>query len=427
MDNNATIGIDLGTSGCRAIAIDDAGNIIAASRQLFDPKLLHSTEHNPDYHWQTVKTVLANVIRQIRAFNIEAICVDATSGSILITSKQGQPLTPLLMYNHAVAVEQSQLIHHVAPAASGAHGATSGLAKLLYLQQNNHITTNTYLMHQSDWITFNLGSSIGITDENNALKTGYDPIQRCWPEWISSLDIKTALPEVVTSGTVIGQLSVDLCNEFQLSNQPDIIAGTTDSIAALIATGSTYIGNAVTSLGSSLVVKLISDKPVFIPEQGVYSHRLGNKWLVGGASNTGGAVLAHYFSPSQLQQLSEQIDLSKKTAVNYYPLLTKGERFPINDPNKPGILTPRPKSDIDFLHGLLDGMARIEQLAYHCLEQAGASPLTSITTVGGGSVNTTWQAIRQHYINVPFITPEHTEAAYGSAQIARGYLSTFKD
>ncbi|MDF1588481.1 MAG: FGGY-family carbohydrate kinase [Gammaproteobacteria bacterium] len=427
MIRNATIGIDLGTSGCRAIVIDDAGNIIATSRQLFDPQQINSTEQNPDYHWQTVKTVLANVIRQIHGFKIEAICVDATSGSVVVASKKGKALTPLLMYNDSRAVKQSQLIKIIAPAHSAAHGATSGLAKLLYLNTHHQFTTDTVLMHQADWINAKLGAHIGITDENNALKTGYDPIERCWPHWISTLHLKPAFPTVVPSGSVIGQLSPTLVDEFQLTNQPNLIAGTTDSIAALIATNSSYIGNAVTSLGSSLVVKLISDSPVFIPEQGVYSHRLGNKWLVGGASNTGGAVLAHYFSSSQLQQLSEQIDLSKKPAVNYYPLLTNGERFPINDPDKPGILSPRPKSDIDFLHGLLDGMARIEQLAYQCLEQAGASPLTSITTVGGGSINTTWQAIRQHYINVPFLTAEHTEAAYGSAQIARGYLSTFKD
>ncbi len=427
MNNNACIGIDLGTSGCRAIAIDDDGNIIASSTQMFELSQINSAEQNPDYHWQLVKTVLADVINQSSTFNIQAICVDATSGSILITSKQGHALTPILMYNHANAVEQSQLINAIAPPTSGAHGVSSGLAKLLYLEQHTHFTTDTVLMHQVDWINFNLGSSIGITDQNNALKTGYDPIEQRWPDWITSLDIKTCLPEVVAPGTVIGQLSDQLCHEFQLNYKPNIVAGTTDSIAALIATACTTSGNAVTSLGSTLVVKLISDNPVFIPEQGVYSHRLGNKWLVGGASNTGGAVLAHYFSPTQLQTLSKQIDLSNKPNVTYYPLLTKGERFPINDPEKQGILKPRPQSDVAFLHALLDGMARIEQLAYQCLEQAGASPLTSITTVGGGSINKAWQTIRQQYINVPFITAQHTEAAYGAAQIASGYLSTFKD
>jgi xylulokinase len=175
----------------------------------------------------------------------------------------------------------------------------------------------------------------------------------------------------------------------------------------------------VTSLGSTLVVKLISDKPLFIPDQGVYSHRLADKWLVGGASNTGGAVLKHYFDKQQLESLSEEIILDS-TPADYYPLLTAGERFPINNPNLQARLTPRPENDAEFLHGMLAGIAKIEQQTYQALQQAGASPLTSIRTIGGGSINRTWQTIRQQHITVPFITPQNTEAAYGTALLARG-------
>jgi sugar (pentulose or hexulose) kinase len=166
-------------------------------------------------------------------------------------------------------------------------------------------------------------------------------------------------------------------------------------------------------------VKLISDKPLFIPEQGIYSHRLADKWLVGGASNTGGSVLKYYFDNQQLKRLSEQITFNDKPA-DYYPLLTVGERFPTNDPNLQPRLTPRSENDAEFLYGMLAGIAKIEQQAYDCLQQAGTTPITSIRTVGGGAENKVWQAIRQRHIAVPFITPKHTEAAYGAALLAKG-------
>ena len=421
MNSDAYIGIDLGTSGCRVIAINKQQNIIAHGQLALDvgspsPPL---TEQEPAYHWQLVKQALSDVIDQCRNFTIKAIAVDATSGSILLTNRRGQPISPILMYNDARAVKQSEQIAKVAPSQSGAHGATSGLAKLLYLQQHNQLPTGTKLLHQADWINFNLGAPLGITDENNALKTGYDPIERCWPQWIDQVSNTALLPEVVPPGTVIAQLSQQLCQDFNLATPPNIVAGTTDSIAALLATGANKLGDAVTSLGSTLVVKLISDKPLFLPEQGVYSHRLADKWLIGGASNTGGAVLKHYFNEIQLQQLSEQISLNDATP-DYYPLLAVGERFPTYDPNLQPKLSPRPNNDVVFLHGMLDGMAKIEQQAYHCLQQAGATPLISIRTVGGGAVNHVWQTIRQQHIAVPFITPEHTEAAYGTACLAQG-------
>lgn len=421
MNGDAYIGIDLGTSGCRVIAIDDQHNIVASGQLALDIGSSFPTlsEQDPAYHWQVVKQVLSDVIKQCQSYTIKAIAVDATSGSILIIDQHGQPISPIVMYNDARAFRESEQIASVAPSQSGAHGATSGLAKLLYFQQHNQLLADAKLLHQTDWINFNLGAPLGITDENNALKTGYDPVERCWPQWIDTISDVSLLPEVVAPGTVIAQLSDQLCQDFNLATAPDIVAGTTDSIAALLATGANNIGDAVTSLGSTLVVKLISDKPLFLPEQGVYSHRIADKWLVGGASNTGGAVLKHYFSQLELQQLSEQISLNE-IVPDFYPLLSAGERFPINAPNMQPRLSPRPKDDVVFLHAMLDGMATIEQQAYQCLEQAGATPLTSIRTVGGGAVNLTWQTIRQRHIPVPFITPEHTEAAYGAARVAQG-------
>jgi len=413
------IGIDLGTSGCRVIAIDQHQQIVASHQQAISQT---GTEQDPKTHWQTVKQVLSHVIKQCDGLTILAITVDATSGSVMMTNQYGRPLTPMLMYHDNRALEQSQDISHYAPPESGAQGPTSGLAKLCYFQQQP-LQAESLLVHQADWINFNLGAPLGITDENNALKTGYDPIKRCWPQWLTHVTNTKYLPEVVPVGKKIGQLSKDLCQEFQLTHQPNIIAGTTDSIAAVIATGINEVGQAVTSLGSTLVVKLISEQPVFVAEQGIYSHRLANLWLMGGASNTGGAVLRHFFNDHALEQLSNQIDLAAPT-LDYYPLLTAGERFPVNDPTLKPRLTPRPESDVTFCHSLLQSIANIEQLAYQALEAAGTFAATAVYTVGGGSKNSVWQTIRQQTLKIPVLIPNHTEAAYGSALIAQGYIDS---
>jgi len=77
----------------------------------------------------------------------------------------------------------------------------------------------------------------------------------------------------------------------------------------------------------------------------------GDGWLVGGASNTGGAVLRKYFTDQQLAALTARIDLSRPTGLDYYPLVTAGERFPVNDPALAPRLEPRPADDAVFLQG----------------------------------------------------------------------------
>lgn len=85
-------------------------------------------------------------------------------------------------------------------------------------------------------------------------------------------------------------------------------------------------------MGSTLAIKLLSTSRIEDARFGVYSHRLDDKWLVGGASNTGGAVLRQIFTDEQLEKLSEQINPMEASPLDYYPLHAVGERFPVADP-----------------------------------------------------------------------------------------------
>lgn len=76
-------------------------------------------------------------------------------------------------------------------------------------------------------------------------------------------------------------------------------------------------------------------------------------WLVGGASNTGGEALKSFFSAAELAELSKEVDTAVASPLEYYPLPagTTGERFPVSDPHKEPVVSPRPDSDVQFLHG----------------------------------------------------------------------------
>lgn len=420
---NSYIGIDLGTSGCRAISIDNNGRILASQPSPY-PASLSASEQDPQQLWQHVKSCLQSLIQQLDSPDIAAISVDATSGSVMLANNHGEPLSPLLLYNDTRARREAELIQRVAPATAAVHGISSGLAKLLWLQAHTAEADKSRLLHQADWINFKLGAELGVSDCNNALKTGYDCESQSWPDW-AGFDIRPALPRVVEAGTRIGQMSVALLQTLGLNNQPLIRAGTTDSTAAFIATGASKPGDAVTVLGSTLVLKLLAGKPVCDPQHGVYSHRLGDLWLIGGASNTGGRVLRHFFSEAELETLSHQIDLFQ-SAPDYYPLLEPGERFPVADPDLQPRLSPRPQDNALFLYGLLKAMAGIEQQGYQLLTALSGSALSSIKTSGGGSCNRIWHTIRQLYFSVPVTTAAHADAAYGAALIARDGLAQFK-
>jgi sugar (pentulose or hexulose) kinase len=275
------------------------------------------------------------------------------------------------------------------------------------------------ILHQADWIAGLLSGRFDVSDENNALKTGYDPRTRKWPDWIKDSGIDPALlPEIVPAGERTGTITADIAERFGLPDNAAIVAGTTDGCAAFLASGASDAGDGVTSLGTTLTIKLLSTKPVYAPQYGIYSHRIGDRWLAGGASNSGGRALAEHFSKEDVARLTPQLKPDQPTGLDYYPLAKPGERFPISDPNYEPRFTPRPDDEVRFLQAILEGIANIESLAYTRLAELGATPLETLRGVGRGSRNEAWTEIREKKLAVKFLPAESDEAAVGAAVLA---------
>jgi sugar (pentulose or hexulose) kinase len=346
---------------------------------------------------------------------------------VLIIDEEGNPQSPALMYNDARAKSQAHAVEKIAPRHSAAQGTSSTLAKVLWLKAQGFFNSNAGVCHQADWILGQLSGQFHISDVNNSLKLGYDPIAKQWPNWLDNVGVsEKQLPKVVNPGTKVGSLKPELCQRFNLPASTEIIAGTTDSTAAVIASGATQIGEAVTCLGSTLVLKVLCEQPVFAPEYGIYSQPLLDKWLVGGASNSGGAVLLKYFTQSQLQQMTPLLNPDHATGLDYYPLTQRGERFPVNDSEMAPRLSPRPDSDVEFFQAMLEGMAHIEKRGYDLLCLLGVPYPIKVYTNGGGAVNEPWRRLRESTLQIPVVNARNVQAAYGAALVAlRSFQSVF--
>ncbi len=420
------LGIDIGTSGCRATLINDAGDIVANTQTplpVSRSPCPHCREQSPPDWWTATTRVIGHITASVDG-DIDAIAVDGTSATLLLTDPAGDPLGPALMYDDARATQEAQRIAASAPADSAASGPTSALAKLLHLIAYTRPPPGTRALHQADWIVGRLLGRFDFSDENNVLKLGYDVIHRTWPDWVTTLlSSQVDLPTVTPVGTVLGPVQASVAERVGLSPETLVISGMTDSNAAALAAGARHPGEAVTSLGTTLVVKVVAEHPVTSAQLGVYSHRIGDLWLAGGASNSGGAVLRHFFNDAQLVELSRAIDPDSDTGLDYYPLLQPGERFPLSDPTLAPRLNPRPDDDRRFLQGLLEGMARIEAAGYRELAKLGAPYPTIVFSSGGGASNAAWQRIRERHLGVPVCQAPQLQAAYGSALIARDAVS----
>lgn len=407
------LGIDFGTSGARACVITADGKLVAEQR------LAHPTVADNDLpaSWRaTLFQLILAFPRDIRA-RIAAIAIDGTSSTVVLCDRALQPVLAPLWYHDCRAGLQAQQLARLAGSSHVTASASSSLAKMLWFATQPGHERARYLLHQADWLAAQL-NGVACSDYHNALKLGYDPADCIYPDWLLALSQSGWLPRVQAPGSDIAPLIPAVAEQLGLPAGCMVRAGTTDSMAAFMATGVNEPGGGVTSLGSTLVLKLVSPVRIDQAEHGIYSHRYGPYWLVGGASNSGGAVLAHYFSAAEIEQLSQQIDPQEDSQLDYYPLPKAGERFPCNDPHLAPRLLPVPENRAEFLHGILQGIARIEATGYALLQRHGAPKLKYVVSTGGGSRNAVFSSMRQRILGVPVSRSVYEEAAYGSALLA---------
>ncbi|KAG5185185.1 carbohydrate kinase [Tribonema minus] len=433
-----SIGFDYGTSGARAVVIDSATKTV---QHVADVKWTAEEGYDSPQAWLSAAAALLDDVPAAAKARMARICVSGTSASCLLVERS-DPLAVTrgpAMYNYntlrespAAAAAAAAALERVAPPLHTTLSGTSALMKLLTWHAEAPLGAHEALAHQADYVSAYMRGGAGaeiVTDWNNALKTGFDVEQLRWPDWLRGLHggaAAAAVPRVVRPGAVTGAVGAAFARRHGLPPRCEVAAGTTDSIAAFLAAdgssgGGGGAGHAVTSLGSTLALKLLSATRVEDASRGVYSHRLGDgMWLVGGASNTGCAVFRQLgFSDAELAELSA--DMSESTGEElgevYYPLAgQQGERFPFNDPDMKAILEPVPASRGEYLAGLLQSLARVEAEGYALLHELGALPaLAAVATAGGGANNGAWSAMRARRLGVPVTAARNGDAAYGVA------------
>ncbi|MEM9137384.1 MAG: FGGY-family carbohydrate kinase [Cyanobacteria bacterium P01_F01_bin.42] len=408
------VGIDFGTSGARLMVIDARKHI------RFETAIAFASEDatSPKVWRDSLFNLLGAIPPRLKT-TVERIAIDGTSATVMICDPDGSPLAPPQMYCDRGRPEVLEQLGQIAPSNHIVLSLSSSLCKYLSWASDKFFEQAHLLLHQADWLAAQLHGQWGVSDYHNSLKLGFDPLRLQYPDWFSQILDCSKLPKPLKPGARVNTVRQWVAKELDLPTTAEICAGTTDSIAAFLASGACRIGDAVTSLGSTIALKLLSERRVDSLVHGVYSHWFGkDRWLVGGASNAGGAVLSQLFAPAELEELSREVNWSRPVAHSYVPLTKTGERFPINDSNLEPCLEPRPDSSAEFLQGILTSLTQVEFTGYECLVELGASPIQQIFTAGGGTRNLGWMEWRKTQANVPVVLSEQPEAAYGAALLA---------
>ncbi|WP_187764726.1 FGGY-family carbohydrate kinase [Saccharopolyspora spinosa] len=422
------VGVDVATANVRVQVHDPAGAVVAsASRPLPQPVRSPSgrSEQDATTWWPAVRDCLAECTTALGAHRTEIrlLSISATSGTVVPVDGDGHPLTAALMYDDRRAEAEARIAAEAGADRWRRTGITpsagSGLARIGWLAR--HLPDGTALVcHTPDLIAWKLVGHPVATDSSHALKSGYDAVAGEWAiEVFEALSVPDLLlPEVVRPTTVLGAVDARGAAQTGLPAGCEVRAGMTDGCAGQLACGAVDVGQFVTVLGTTLVLKGVAEELVHDPAGAVYSHlHPDGMWLPGGAANIGGSALSDV-DTAELPGLDTAATERGPASVVNYPLRGEGERFPFLAAHATRFVLGAPEDRIDEYRSRLEGVAFCERLALERLAQLGAPSEGAVRTAGGGARSIAWCRIRASVLDAPVLRVRGAGTALGAALLA---------
>ncbi|UOF90406.1 FGGY-family carbohydrate kinase [Fodinisporobacter ferrooxydans] len=431
------LGIDVGTQGVRIIISDSAGTVLAQYSATFPFKLSarisqDAVEQDPNTWWECVCECITGVLqalskneRNCSPQSIICLSVTSTSGTVVLLDDKGDPIHPAIMYNDRRSASYAGICNElgadVADSLGYSFSASFGLPKMIWFEREHPewMGENFRWIHATDFIIGKLVGDFQYTDETNALKSGYDLLTGKWPGYIEKLGLEGQLPKVIQSGTCIGNVCSMAAARTGLSTNTQVIAGMTDGCASQIAAGAVHPGDWNSTIGTTLVIKGVTDRLYIDLQKRIYSHKhpMGY-WMPGGASNTGGEALEIQFGRDKYESLNNAVNPNEPSGLLCYPLQRTGERFPFHHSLAKGFEQGMQRDEAHRYAGFLEGIGYLERLSFDLLDEMGVPNKQKIYVSGGAAKSSVWLQIRANILNTPLYKPRVPEAAMGMCIVA---------
>ncbi len=456
------LGIDVGTSGTKALLLELSGRVRAtasASHPSLFPKPGWS-EQRPDDWWASTRTAIRRVLRRggASAGDLRSIGLSGQMHGSVFLDARGRVLRNALLWNdqrtepQCAEIERraggrAELIRLVRNVALTGYQAP----KILWLRAHEPRTfrrVRTILLPK-DYISLRLSGVLSseVTDASGTLL--FDVAGRRWStELMQRLDLDPALfPPVVESVTVVGELTSEAARATGLKAGTPVIAGAGDQAAAAIGTGVVRPGIVSAVLGTSGVVFAHSGTPV-PNDAGLlqsYCHAVAGAWCVFGCMLSAGGSLqwarevlyadrlraartATARDALYTAMLKEAADADGDAGLMFHPYLT-GERCPYPHPHARaallGLTRRHGRGDLvrAILEGITLGMAR--QLD---LMRALGVPIREVRLAGGGARNPWWRQLQADVYGCRCVSLRSEEgSALGAALLAAVGTGAFRD
>jgi xylulokinase len=443
------IGIDIGTSGTKALAIDESGRVLASATEeyaLYTPRPLWS-EQNPEDWWQATVRALQRLLAAsgIKAGDVAGIGLTGQMHGLVLMDGQGQVLRPAILWNDQRTGPQCEEItrragglERVVELTGNAvlPGFTAG--KLLWVKEHEPevYARAAHFLLPKDYIRYRLTGGY-FTEVSDASGTSlFDVAHRTWSAEMAELvGVPRAwLAECTESDVASTHISEAAAQATGLCAGTPVAGGGGDQAAGAVGSGIVQPGVISVTSGTSGVVFAYQQRYEAEPQGRVhvFCHAVPGAWHAMGVMLSAGGAFRWW--RDTLGQMEKAVAAS--TGEDPYEILTReaaqapagcegllflpyltGERTPYPDPNARGAfvgLTLRHDKSY-MVRSVLEGVSFGLRDSLELIRGLGV-PIEQVRASGGGARSPLWRQIQADVFNTELVLTDVTEgAAYGAA------------
>jgi len=429
----ALVGLDLGTSAVKAIAISPAGEVLAraeAAYPLSTPRPGWS-EQDPEDWWHATEVALAD----LGVGEIGGIGVSGQMHGLVALDAGERVLRPAILWNdQRTAAECAEIEERVGRRElirEVGNVALTGFTAPKILWVRNHepevYAKAKLVLLPKDYVRLRLTGEAAMDKADGSGTILFELKARTWSKLVlQKLDIPAEwLPPTFEGPETTGTVTAEAAAETGLKAGTPVMAGGGDQAAGAVGAGAVRPGVVSLTLGTSGVVFATTDAPLVEPEGRLHAfcHAVPGRWHFMGVTLSAAGSLQWYHDTLTPRESFAGIVAEAEQApagsegLLFLPYLS-GERTPYPDPLARGSfvgLTLRHKRE-HMTRAVLEGVAFSMKDCFSLLQGAGLGAVKEVRIAGGGAKGPLWRKIVASALGLPMVTVNSTEgAAYGAA------------
>jgi len=441
------LGLDIGTSGSRAVLVDREGTVVASATRSHVPFRSPGpawAEQDPEDWWQAAESAINDVLRSAgpKAAGVDCVGLSGQMHGAVLLDDAGRVLRPAIIWcDQRTADECRWLDQHIGPArllefTSNPALTNFTLTKLLWMRRHEPDVWSRvrHLLLPKDYVRYRLSGTLAtdVADASGTLL--FDVARRQWSAaMIEATGIDAGLlPEVHESPSVSARVSREGACQTGLTTGTPIIAGAGDQAAGAVGMGITRPGAVSVTIGTSGVVFAATERPALDRHGRIHTfcHAVPGRWHVMGVTQAAGLSLRwlrdQWFASDAAGDVAYDRMTQEASAVPagsdgvlWAPYLM-GERTPHRDPDVRAALVGLAASHSrgHVARAVLEGVAFSLRDSLSILDELHV-PVRSIRVGGGGARSELWREIQATVYGRPVTTVSAEEgAAFGAALLA---------